>query len=168
MLPPYLKIWDWDWIFGRAVKAIFSLGVHSPWLGCTISTRHFRYRVWKKCLRKNASGTRQQSCCFWHIHTSMQCDKGKFEPGKAQYSTPNFFHLWFLIRVYWNAKSKQDPGLGGLASRGSPARILSHLEMEILILLQTPLSKWNYTVLNFFYVYTFPTLEQNPQNRWRI
>ena len=31
MLPPYLKIWDWDWIFGRAVKAISSLGVRSPW-----------------------------------------------------------------------------------------------------------------------------------------
>jgi hypothetical protein len=30
MLPPYLKIWDWDWIFGRAVKAISSLGVRSP------------------------------------------------------------------------------------------------------------------------------------------
>ena len=24
MLRPYLRIWDWDWIFGRAVKAIFS------------------------------------------------------------------------------------------------------------------------------------------------
>ena len=32
MLPPYLKIWDWDWIFGRAVQAISSLGVRSPWL----------------------------------------------------------------------------------------------------------------------------------------
>ena len=31
MLRPNLKIWDWDWIVGRAVKAIFSLGVHSPW-----------------------------------------------------------------------------------------------------------------------------------------
>ena len=30
MLRPYLKIWDWDWIFGRAVKAISSLGVRSP------------------------------------------------------------------------------------------------------------------------------------------
>ena len=30
MLRPYLKIWDWDWIFGRAVRAISSLGVHSP------------------------------------------------------------------------------------------------------------------------------------------
>ena len=28
----YLKNWDWDWIFGRAVKAISSLGVRSPWL----------------------------------------------------------------------------------------------------------------------------------------
>ena len=32
MLRPYLKIWEWEWIFGRAVKAISSLGVHSPWL----------------------------------------------------------------------------------------------------------------------------------------
>ena len=31
MLPPYLKIWDWDWIFGRVVKPISSLGVRSPW-----------------------------------------------------------------------------------------------------------------------------------------
>ena len=27
---PYLKIWDLDQIFGRAVKAIPSLGVRSP------------------------------------------------------------------------------------------------------------------------------------------
>ena len=32
MLRPYLKIWNWDWIFGRVVKAISSLGVRSPWL----------------------------------------------------------------------------------------------------------------------------------------
>ena len=31
MLWPYLKIWEWEWIFGRAVKAISSLGVRSPW-----------------------------------------------------------------------------------------------------------------------------------------
>ena len=30
MLLPYLKIWDWDLIFGRAVKVISSLGVRSP------------------------------------------------------------------------------------------------------------------------------------------
>ena len=32
ILWPYLKIWDCDWIFGRAVKAISSLGIRSPWL----------------------------------------------------------------------------------------------------------------------------------------
>ena len=32
MLRPYLKIWDWDWVFGHAVKTISSLGVRSPWL----------------------------------------------------------------------------------------------------------------------------------------
>ena len=32
MLRPYLKIWEWEWIFGRAVKTVSSLGVRSPWL----------------------------------------------------------------------------------------------------------------------------------------
>ena len=32
MLWPYLKIWEWEWFFGRAVKAISSLGVRSPCL----------------------------------------------------------------------------------------------------------------------------------------
>ena len=32
MLCPYLKIWDWDWNFGRAVKPISSLGVLSPYI----------------------------------------------------------------------------------------------------------------------------------------
>jgi hypothetical protein len=31
MLQWYLKIWEWEWIFGRAVKAISSPGVRSPW-----------------------------------------------------------------------------------------------------------------------------------------
>ena len=31
MLRPYLKIWDWEWIFGRAVKTISYLDVRSPW-----------------------------------------------------------------------------------------------------------------------------------------
>ena len=32
MVRPYLKIWDWDLIFGRAVKEISSPGVRSPWV----------------------------------------------------------------------------------------------------------------------------------------
>ena len=36
-----LKIWDWDWIFGRAVKAIFSLGVRSPWMSPISNLRQF-------------------------------------------------------------------------------------------------------------------------------
>ena len=31
MLRPYLKIWEWEWIFGHAVKAISSLGIRSLW-----------------------------------------------------------------------------------------------------------------------------------------
>ena len=32
MLRPYLKIWEWEWIFGRAVRVISSPGVRSPWV----------------------------------------------------------------------------------------------------------------------------------------
>ena len=32
MLRLYLKIWEWEWIFGHAEKAISSLGVRSPCL----------------------------------------------------------------------------------------------------------------------------------------
>ena len=32
MLWPYLKIWDWELIFGCTVKAISSPGVRSPWV----------------------------------------------------------------------------------------------------------------------------------------
>ena len=50
MLQPYLKIWDSDWIFGRAVTAIFSLGVHSPCLKrshCRIYWKDFGSTVQK-------------------------------------------------------------------------------------------------------------------------
>ena len=50
----------------------------------------------------------------------IQGRHGEFKPGKAQYSTPNFFDRLFLIREYSNLKSRHGPGLGGLASRGGP------------------------------------------------
>ena len=37
MLWPYLNIWDWDWLFGRAVKAISSPGVRSPCLDAYVN-----------------------------------------------------------------------------------------------------------------------------------
>ena len=36
MLRPYLKIWDWELIFGRAVKTISSPGIRSPCIIITI------------------------------------------------------------------------------------------------------------------------------------
>ena len=57
--------------------------------------------------------------CFIIVTVSyyiVQGHHGEFEPGKAQYSTPNFFEQLFLIRGYWHPKSRQGPGLGGLAS----------------------------------------------------
>ena len=51
MLRPYLKIWEWEWIFGRSVKAISFLGVRvyifinksKPWINrCKKTTRIMR------------------------------------------------------------------------------------------------------------------------------
>ena len=39
MLQPYLKIWEWKWIFGRAVKAISSSGVRSPCIYLKLSNK---------------------------------------------------------------------------------------------------------------------------------
>ena len=35
MLRPYPKIWEWELIFGRAVKVISSPGICSPWFKST-------------------------------------------------------------------------------------------------------------------------------------
>ena len=46
MLRLYLKIWEWDLIFGRAVKAISSPGVRSPWAWTTHSQAlHFTCKI---------------------------------------------------------------------------------------------------------------------------
>ena len=55
------------------------------------------------------------------FHTLKQGCHGEFEPGKAQYSTPNFFDRLSLIRAYLNLKSRERPGHGGFDSCGSPA-----------------------------------------------
>ena len=39
LLRPYLKIWEWELIFSRAVKAISSSGVHGPWNNSPSSSR---------------------------------------------------------------------------------------------------------------------------------
>ena len=56
---------------------------------------------------------------IWACLLLQRCH-GEFEPGKAQYSTSNFFDRLFLIRAYLNPKSRQGPGLGSLAIRGAP------------------------------------------------
>ena len=70
----YLKIWDW--IFGRAVKAIFYLGVRSPWVElcklefvklCTYKDFLcicYNYEKWITC--KNSSKNKTKFHCPSH------------------------------------------------------------------------------------------------------
>ena len=46
MLRPYLKIWEWEWIFGRAVKTLSSLGVRSPCVYSSLATIYERDLLW--------------------------------------------------------------------------------------------------------------------------
>ena len=61
MLWPYLKIWDWGWIFSRAVKAILSLGVRSSCfqtmdlLFCNLDFWSLRFEVWEIWFEKSGS-----------------------------------------------------------------------------------------------------------------
>ena len=71
MLRPYLKIWDWDWIFGRAVKAISSLGVRSPWpslhtVAIWTFTFHKKSGFVRVILKANFNSTyKPNSSMFW-------------------------------------------------------------------------------------------------------
>ena len=62
------KIWDWDWIFGRAVKAFCYLGVRSPW---SLSSNWMTLRI--KVLRKyhrvinNSWFAEPSLCCLFFI-----------------------------------------------------------------------------------------------------
>ena len=63
MLWPYLKTWEWEWIFGRAVKAISSLGVRSPWVP-RFSNRHCKVQVFWKGY-KNLKKTDHRFWRYW-------------------------------------------------------------------------------------------------------
>ena len=55
MLRPYHKIWDWGWLFSRAVKAIFSLGIRSPckWVFDMIDTFNFWLTYFRSLRQKS-------------------------------------------------------------------------------------------------------------------
>ena len=58
MFQPYLKIWEWELIFGRAVKAISSPGVRSPWEGSNIFRKFSTY--WCKKVTWGKKGSKIQ------------------------------------------------------------------------------------------------------------
>ena len=74
MLPPYLKIWDWDWTFGRAVKTISSLGVCSPWF----------------VLFELDSGENRVTFLFWFLMIVLF----------FRIKSPNFSYTYFSLRWY--------------------------------------------------------------------
>ena len=71
MLRPYLKSWEWEWIFGRAVKAIFSLGVRSPWFAVQIILLHYKiFFLAPKTMCKIKSSTSYLSTTKLKLNTS--------------------------------------------------------------------------------------------------
>ena len=79
MLRPYLKIWDWDFICGHAVKAISSPGVRSPcyYVSVLLSTFaqsksqvcHEVYKVIEKWRIKKAKYFTSGSKIIWCLET---------------------------------------------------------------------------------------------------
>ena len=80
MLPPYLKIWEWEWIFGRAVKAISSLGVRSPWFCQFQKVKQFNRDY---CLNQNSnlSQVRESQKFFFVFNLVLQKNQRFFFVG---------------------------------------------------------------------------------------
>ena len=74
---------------------------------------------------------------FYHIPTWYSGPSRRIwarqGPIFGQYSTPKFFDQLFLIRVYWNPKSKQGPDLACLPCRSGPG-ISGHKKISSLLI----------------------------------
>jgi hypothetical protein len=110
MLRPYLKIWNWDWIFRRAVKAISSLGVRSPCLWRiqvpTIANIHRRRKVHERVLVILAEhpGPKGQLSClhsFKIVWPMKPSSTALLRLKKCYIDTP-----FFLIEVNWFLKRR--------------------------------------------------------------
>ena len=87
MLWPYLRTWNWDWIFGRAVKTIFSPGFRNPCLRlfdfenfstlCIYSILPFAYSA----LQKQGQYQANIQFVFWMMGElgTLLCDLSKSE-----------------------------------------------------------------------------------------
>ena len=99
MLWPYQKIWDWDWIFGRAVKSISSLGVRSPWSHLRI---HSIYLYYVKHIFRNL----WQTLSLAPQSERKYCTKSKQNcPFLPQFPSTNDYVIygWSLTKRYTNS-----------------------------------------------------------------
>ena len=86
MLRPYLKIWEWEWIFGCTVKAVSSLGVSSLW------TDTFR-TIWLASITQGSNSSNDDPISIelenlWWIKTLN---------GLLRLSFNNREHFWSLL-----------------------------------------------------------------------
>ena len=91
----------------------FSVGTYFYEKTTKLNTYLMNWGVWY--INKTFFSKEKELVCF--EITPLLADQGchsDFEPSKVQYSTSNFFDQLFLIRVYWNPKSRQGPILGSL------------------------------------------------------
>ena len=71
----YLKIWDWDWIFGRAAKAIYFLGVRNP---CHILKQNNTAHPWRILLFLNLYSNQIPHCSIYLISRKTGNDTHKY------------------------------------------------------------------------------------------
>ena len=88
MLRPYLKMWEWELIFGLAVKAISSPGVRSPCFGRWKTNHHLRkIQVWNwiKMVSGRKAGFEKwrQGCELGRAHSTTRWSDKKVKTGSA-------------------------------------------------------------------------------------
>ena len=100
MLWLYQKIWEWEWIFGRAVKAISSLGVRSAMQciagGCPNPKKFTICKIWEwVCSRSNGLSTTVRT---WLWLAVFECLMTCWELTEARGKNYSQQHTHSLIR----------------------------------------------------------------------
>ena len=80
MLRPYLKIWEWELIFGLAVKAISSPGVHIPWDGPRAGYKPHHFNARQPAYSSvSILGMVRLGLLYFHIHLILKRKKGRMD-----------------------------------------------------------------------------------------
>ena len=138
MLRLYLKTWEWELIFGRAVKSISTLGVHSP---CSKLCKEITFQC-PSTLQPNMKS-------WWNLKISRDFLSWNHLEISQDFLSRNYLKISrdFLSRNYLEISQNQEVSLQSIMNSDFVAKF------------EDPVKTID-TLLRFSYLYHRVTLEQ--------